>query len=171
MSQENVDLVAALYAAGAQMEQDELLAALPALVEQACDPEIEWVEDPRRVDGRIYRGHSGVLESWQKWLDQFDQHGWEVEEIRDCGDHLDKWLAAYCADDIDYRAAEGALDDRGPMHGKDAVRAYAQDWLDMFDDLKVEPVELIDAGEDQVIAVLRNSGRAKLSSWRGLRIL
>src|SRR3954447_17591231 len=88
MSQENVDLVAALYAAGAQMEQDELLAALPALVEQACDPEIEWVEDPRLVDGRIYRGHSGVLESWQKWLDQFDQHGWEVEEIRDCGDHV-----------------------------------------------------------------------------------
>src|SRR3954452_3536559 len=87
------------------------------------------------------------------------------------GGDLDNWLAAYCADDIDYRAAEGALDDRGPMHGKDAVRAYAQDWLDMFDDLKVEPVELIDAGEDQVIAVLRNSGRAKLSSWRGLRIL
>jgi hypothetical protein len=55
MSQENVDLVAALDAAGAQMEQDELLAALPALIEQACDPEIEWVEDPRRVDGRIYR--------------------------------------------------------------------------------------------------------------------
>ena len=88
MSQENVDLVAGLYAAGAQMEQDELLAALPALVEQACDPEIEWVEDPRRVDARIYRGHAGVLESWQKWLDQFDQHGWEVEEIRDCGDQV-----------------------------------------------------------------------------------
>src|SRR5215211_7716994 len=79
------------------------------------------------------------------------------------GGDLDNWLAAYCADDIDYRAVEGALDDSGPMHGKDAVRAYAQDWLDMFDDLKVEPVELIDAGEDQVIAVLRNSGRAKLS--------
>ena len=24
----------------------------------------------------------------QKWLDQFDQHGWEVEEIRDCGDQV-----------------------------------------------------------------------------------
>ena len=75
---------------------------------------------------------------------------------------LDAWFA-YLADDIDYRAAEGALDDRGPMHGKDAVRAYMQDWLDMFDDFKAEPVELIDAGEDQVIAVLRISGRAKLS--------
>jgi ketosteroid isomerase-like protein len=72
-------------------------------------------------------------------------------------------LSDYWTDDIDHRAAEGALDDPGPMHGKDAVRAYVQDWLDMFDDIKVEPVELIDAGEDQVIAVLRGSGRAKLS--------
>ena len=90
-----------------------------------------------------------------------------VEIVRDAaaafnrGD-LDAWFE-YLADDIDYRAAEGALDDRGPMHGKDAIRAYMQDWLDMFDDFKSEPVELIDAGEDQVIAVVRISGRAKLS--------
>ena len=71
--------------------------------------------------------------------------------------------AEYFADDIEHRAVEGALDDRGPMHGKDAVRAYLQDWLDMFDDFKVEPLELIDAGGDEVVAVLRNSGRAKLS--------
>jgi ketosteroid isomerase-like protein len=43
----------------------------------------------------------------------------------------DAWLE-YCADDIDHRAAEGAPDDRGPMHGKEAVRAYLQDWLDTF---------------------------------------
>ena len=72
-------------------------------------------------------------------------------------------FSEYLSDDIDYRAVEGALDDRGPMHGKDAVRAYLQDWLDLFDDFKAEPVELIDAGEDQVIAVVRISGRAKLS--------
>jgi uncharacterized protein len=90
-----------------------------------------------------------------------------IQTVRDAaaafnrGD-VDTWLE-YFADDIDYRAVEGALDDRGPMHGKDAVRAYVQDWLDMFDDFKVEPAELIDAGEDQVIAVGRISGRAKLS--------
>jgi len=38
-----------------------------------------------------------------------------------------------------------------------------QDWLDMFDDFRAEPVEVIDAGEDKVIAVVRISGRAKLS--------
>jgi ketosteroid isomerase-like protein len=49
------------------------------------------------------------------------------------------------------------------MHGKDAVRAYAQDWLDTFDNVRTEVVELIDAEEENVIAVLRVSGRAKLS--------
>jgi ketosteroid isomerase-like protein len=69
----------------------------------------------------------------------------------------------YLTDDIDHRAIEGAPDDRGPMHGKDAVRAYIQDWLDTFDDVRTEVVDLIDAGEDKVIAVLRVSGRARLS--------
>jgi ketosteroid isomerase-like protein len=72
-------------------------------------------------------------------------------------------LAEYWTDDIDYRAVEGALDDRGPMHGKDAVRAYMQDWLDTFDGLNVDPLEVIDAEGDQVVAVLRFGGRAKQS--------
>ena len=41
--------------------------------------------------------------------------------------------------------------------------AYVQDWQDTFDDFMYEPVELIDAGEENVIAVIRVSGRAKLS--------
>ena len=72
-------------------------------------------------------------------------------------------LAQHWTDDIKHRALEGAPDDHGPMHGKDALRAYVQDWLDMFDDFKGEPVELIDAGGDEVVAVIRVSGRAKLS--------
>jgi ketosteroid isomerase-like protein len=75
---------------------------------------------------------------------------------------LDTWVA-YFADDIDYRAVEGAPDDHGPIHGVDAMRAYAQDWQDTFDDFTSEPVELVDAGEDNVIAITRVSGRAKLS--------
>jgi uncharacterized protein len=75
---------------------------------------------------------------------------------------LDAWIE-YCTDDIDYRAVEGAPDEHGPIHGKDALRAYVQDWQDTFDDFTSEPVELIDAGEDNVIAVIRISGRAKLS--------
>ena len=69
----------------------------------------------------------------------------------------------YWTDDLDHRAVEGALDDRGPVHGKDAMRAYAQDWLDTFDDFMTEPVEVIDVGDDSVVAVLKASGRARLS--------
>ena len=80
----------------------------------------------------------------------------------DRGD-LDSFLDEYWTDDIDNRAAEGALDDHGPIQGKDELRAFMQDWLDMFDDFRAEPVELIEAGEDGIIAVVRISGRAKLS--------
>jgi ketosteroid isomerase-like protein len=38
-----------------------------------------------------------------------------------------------------------------------------EDWLETFDGFTGEPVELIDAGENQVVAVIRISGRATLS--------
>jgi ketosteroid isomerase-like protein len=43
------------------------------------------------------------------------------------------------------------------------MRAYVQDWIDTFDQFKVEPLEVIDAGQDRVVAFFRMSGRAKLS--------
>jgi ketosteroid isomerase-like protein len=75
---------------------------------------------------------------------------------------LDQFIEHW-TDDLDHRSIEGAPDDRGPIHGKDAMRAYVQDWIDLFDDFGIEPVELIDAGENRVVAVLRFGGRAKLS--------
>jgi ketosteroid isomerase-like protein len=75
---------------------------------------------------------------------------------------LDRFLEHW-TDDLDHRSIEGAPDDRGPIHGKNAMRDYLQDWIDTFDDYKVEPVELIDAREDLVVAVLRFGGRAKRS--------
>ena len=87
MSQKNVDLVSGLYTAGT-MDKEQLLAALPELIRQACDPEIEWIEDPKRADGRTYRGHDGVLRSFQQWLDQFSEYGFETERLVDCGDDV-----------------------------------------------------------------------------------
>jgi ketosteroid isomerase-like protein len=69
-------------------------------------------------------------------------------------------------DDLDHRSIEGAPDDRGPLHGKLALRAYIQDWIDTFDEFKIEPVELIDLDDDEVVAVLRFGGRAKLSGLK-----
>jgi ketosteroid isomerase-like protein len=77
-------------------------------------------------------------------------------------DGLDQFIEHW-TDDLDHRSIEGAPDDRGPIHGKKAMRAYVQDWIDLFDDFRIEPVELLDAGENTVVAVLRFGGRAKLS--------
>ena len=88
MSQENVELLEGLVAAGGTMDRDALLAALPELIPQFCDPEIEWVEDPTRLDARVYRGHDGVRASWERWLEGFDEYGAEVDALEDHGDRV-----------------------------------------------------------------------------------
>jgi ketosteroid isomerase-like protein len=75
---------------------------------------------------------------------------------------LDRFVEHW-SDDLDHRSISGAPDDRGPIHGKGAFRAYVQDWMDTFDEFWIEPVELIDAGSGVVVALLRYGGRAKLS--------
>jgi ketosteroid isomerase-like protein len=88
MSRENVEFLEGLFAGAADMDKQALLDALPELIAQTCDPEIEWVEDPRRADRRVYRGHDGVRESWERWLENFDEYGFEVEQMVDCGDKV-----------------------------------------------------------------------------------
>ena len=85
MSQENVAIVQALFEGAADADKETLLAALPELIAQACDPAIEWVEDPNRADGKVYRGHAGVQESFEQWLEHFDEYGYEAERFIDCG--------------------------------------------------------------------------------------
>jgi ketosteroid isomerase-like protein len=71
--------------------------------------------------------------------------------------------SAFWREDINWRAMEGAPDDVGEMHGIEAVRRYVQDWYEMFDDFTSELEEVLDVGGDQVVAVVHNAGRAKLS--------
>jgi len=75
---------------------------------------------------------------------------------------LDRFIEHW-SDDLDHRSISGAPDDRGPIHGKDAMRAYVQDWMDTFDGFWIRPVELIDAGGGVVVALVRCGGGAKLS--------
>lgn len=88
MSRENVEFVESLFAGVAGIDKETLIAELPALIAQTCDPEVEWVEDPQRADGRVYRGHAGVLESWKRWLEGFGQYSFEAEQLIDCGDDV-----------------------------------------------------------------------------------
>ena len=88
MSQENVEFVEALLSGTASLEKDELLAALPEIIRQTCHPDIEWVEHPDLLDRRVYRGHDGVRQSWERWLEQWDEYGFEVERFIDCGEDV-----------------------------------------------------------------------------------
>ena len=72
-------------------------------------------------------------------------------------------LMEYWSDDLDHRAARDGVDDPGPIRGKNAMRKHIGDWIDTFDEFWFEAVELIDAGEETVVAVERFGGRAKLS--------
>ena len=69
----------------------------------------------------------------------------------------------YWAENARWRSIEGAPDDRGPIHGRAAVRAFLKDWLDTFAEFHVEVVELIDVDEERVVATLRYGGRTKHS--------
>jgi uncharacterized protein len=86
MSQANVEFVKGLLAGAADMDKQAMLAALPQLIAQACDPDIEWVEDPQRADRQVYRGHEGVKQAFERWLEQWDEYGYEAERYVDCGD-------------------------------------------------------------------------------------
>ena len=72
-------------------------------------------------------------------------------------------LTEFWDPEIDWRAIEGAPDDVGEMRGREAVRRYLQDWVDTFDGLTVVAEELLELDDRRVVAVLRVSGRAKLS--------
>ena len=72
---------------------------------------------------------------------------------------LDRWMEHF-TDDVYLRPVEGYF---GPLHGKVALRAYFQDWIDTFEGFWMEPVELIDAGEDKLCCVDGYGGRATLS--------
>jgi uncharacterized protein len=89
------------------------------------------------------------VEIVRQYFRAYDRGGWDA-------------LAEFSHPDINWRAAEGALDDVGLMEGPDALRHYYEQWEDTFDTMRAEVEELVDAG-DQVVAVVRGIGRMKES--------
>lgn len=88
MSRENVEFVEGLLAASTGMNKEALLAALPELIAQTCDPEIEWVEHLDLADRRVQHGHEQVQQSWERWLETWEDYGFEAERFVDCGEDV-----------------------------------------------------------------------------------
>ena len=74
---------------------------------------------------------------------------------------LDRFME-HCTDDVEFHALAHELRHE-PALGKDAVRAWLQDWIDMFDGFWMELVELIDAGGVTVCTAERYGGRGRIS--------
>jgi len=76
---------------------------------------------------------------------------------------LDRFVEHF-TDDVEYHVLAGADDlIHGPIHGKDALRAWLRDWIEMFEGFWMKLVELIDAGGVTVFTAERYGGRARLS--------
>jgi ketosteroid isomerase-like protein len=64
--------------------------------------------------------------------------------------------------EIEWRAIEGALDDVGVIRGHDAMWRYYAEWVETIEDLRAE-VEILFEDDDVVAALIRNSGRGRVS--------
>jgi ketosteroid isomerase-like protein len=64
--------------------------------------------------------------------------------------------------EIEWRAIVGAVDDVGVMRGHDAMRRYYAEWVEMMEDLRLD-AEVVFEDDDVVVALVRNSGRGRVS--------
>jgi ketosteroid isomerase-like protein len=88
MSDENVAFVRGLFEGAAGLDKQALLGILPEAVAQAFTEDAVWEEDPARADQQVWRGHEGILASWMRWLDQWDEYAFEIGDLEDHGDRV-----------------------------------------------------------------------------------
>jgi ketosteroid isomerase-like protein len=86
VSEENVAIVRAILETDAATSKEEILKALPELIPVLFHEDAEWVEAPDRVDAKTYRGHDGIRESFERWLDQWEDYSIEPLKFEDHDD-------------------------------------------------------------------------------------
>ncbi len=88
MSEENVAIVRAIFETGGTTSKEEMLKALPEAIPALFHPDAEWIEAPERVDSQSYRGHDGIRDSFERWLEQWDDYRLEADHFEDHGDQV-----------------------------------------------------------------------------------
>ena len=79
MSEENVEIVRAFYAAFDRGDE--------ALMQQILDVDVEW-DTAARIDGRVTHGIEDTRASAEEGFSSFDGVRIEPQEIRDAGDQV-----------------------------------------------------------------------------------
>ncbi len=81
MSQENVEVVRGAFDA---FSRDDIEGVL-----RLCDENIVITQPPELPGASPQqRGHSGVLEAFEIWPEQWDDYRIEIHRMTDCGDHV-----------------------------------------------------------------------------------
>jgi ketosteroid isomerase-like protein len=88
VSTENVELIKGMFSGFEGADPEAIREMLPAFVPQLCTEDIEFVETPERVDARTFRGHEGVVEAFNRWLDQWTEYDAEPVGFEDHGDDV-----------------------------------------------------------------------------------
>lgn len=86
MSAENVEVVRTMFDSLAEMDAFSPTAASRLL--EICHPDVEWDVSRLWPDGQIYRGRSGVVRFFRRWLGAWETYDFEVEEVLDAGAHV-----------------------------------------------------------------------------------
>jgi len=80
------------------------------------------------------------------------RRGYEAWNRGDLGEVL-----ALVDPDIEWRPGEDAPES-GEFSGRDGFRQFIESWTESFDDLRIEPQEMVEVGDD-VVVVVRQRGR------------
>src|SRR5215210_4061478 len=80
MSQENVDVIRAIYRA---FNERRVVDIMPR-----CDENVEWHQVGPFPDANIYRGRDQLGSLFSMFLDTFEDFRFDVEKLLDSGDHV-----------------------------------------------------------------------------------
>jgi ketosteroid isomerase-like protein len=86
--------------------------------------------------------------------------GWYEQTPNWDAETIDWWSENVWHPDIEWRAIQGAPDDVGPMQGRERLRRYYGEWLELFGDIRHEIVARHDVGE-LVVLGLRITARSR----------
>jgi ketosteroid isomerase-like protein len=82
--------------------------------------------------------------------------------------HLEAWRSetperalAFMREDVEFDAS--TRPDGKVWHGRDGVSEALREWLEIWGEFHLELEELVDAGEDRVVSLWNERGRAKQS--------
>jgi len=88
--------------------------------------------------------------------------GWHEQTPKWNEATIEWWAQNVWHPDIEWRAIQGAPDDVGWMKGRDRLRAYYAEWLELFDDIRHEVLDRYDVG-DVVVLGFRVTARSRSS--------